>query len=101
MHPTKGFESDSKSNEWMEVSVCGAVFNLNDSRLTPRFSNEVIINANINPQILFACMMYNFVVICLQSIESNILRDGTLIDLCGATLLWRSTESLTKTPVNA
>ena len=24
--------------------------------------------------------------------ESNVLTDGTLIDLCGATLLWRSTE---------
>ena len=24
--------------------------------------------------------------------ENNVLTDGTLIDLCGATLLWRSTE---------
>ena len=24
--------------------------------------------------------------------EDNVLTDGTLIDLCGATLLWRSTE---------
>ena len=24
--------------------------------------------------------------------ESNVLLDGTLIDLCGATLLWRSAE---------
>ena len=28
-------------------------------------------------------------------IESNVLVDGTLIDLCGATLLWRSVEGTT------
>ena len=28
--------------------------------------------------------------------ESNELTDGTLIDLCGATLLWRSTEGMKK-----
>ena len=27
--------------------------------------------------------------------ESNVLVDGTLIDLCGATLLWRSVEGTT------
>ena len=32
--------------------------------------------------------------------ENNILEDGTLIDLCGATLLWRSATGLLKTPVN-
>ena len=26
--------------------------------------------------------------------ENNVLTDGTLIDLCGATLLWRSTEGI-------
>lgn len=31
--------------------------------------------------------------------ENNILQDGTLIDLCGATLLWRSAEGLAKSPV--
>ncbi|XP_042903307.1 protein pellino isoform X2 [Parasteatoda tepidariorum] len=30
--------------------------------------------------------------------DTNILQDGTLIDLCGATLLWRSAEGLTKSP---
>ncbi|CAH1389074.1 unnamed protein product [Nezara viridula] len=29
---------------------------------------------------------------------SNVLQDGTLIDLCGATLLWRSAEGLAKSP---
>lgn len=31
--------------------------------------------------------------------ESNILQDGTLIDLCGATLLWRSASGLANSPV--
>jgi Pellino. len=31
---------------------------------------------------------------------SNVLQDGTLIDLCGATLLWRSAEGLAKSPVS-
>ena len=32
--------------------------------------------------------------------ENNILQDGTLIDLCGATLLWRSAQGLTAAPVS-
>lgn len=28
------------------------------------------------------------------------LQDGTLIDLCGATLLWRSADGLAKSPVS-
>lgn len=32
--------------------------------------------------------------------ETNVLQDGTLIDLCGATLLWRSAEGLGKSPVS-
>jgi len=31
--------------------------------------------------------------------EVNLLVDGSLIDLCGATLLWRSAEGLAKGPV--
>ncbi len=31
--------------------------------------------------------------------ETNILRDGSLVDLCGATLLWRSVEGLANAPV--
>lgn len=31
--------------------------------------------------------------------ENNVLRDGTLIDLCGATLLWRSAVGLLSAPV--
>ena len=32
--------------------------------------------------------------------ENNMLQDGTLIDLCGATLLWRSAQGLTAAPVS-
>jgi hypothetical protein len=66
------------NNEWLEVSVCGAVFTLNDSRLNSPSSHHAIVNSKKNTY-------------------SNILKDGTLIDLCGATLMWRSRESLTKT----
>ena len=31
--------------------------------------------------------------------ESNVLVDGTLIDLCGAILLWRSREGIARMPV--
>lgn len=31
---------------------------------------------------------------------NNVLQDGTLIDLCGATLLWRSAEGLANSPVS-
>ena len=59
------------NGEWLEVSVCGAVFCLNESRLTPCITNKTN--------------------------KTNVLRDGTLIDLCGATLMWRSAESLRHT----
>lgn len=80
MHPPDGFtvgNNTNKANEWMEVSVCGAVFSLKESRLAPcipDYPSQKELN------------------------KTNILRDGTLIDLCGATLLWRSTESLQNTP---
>lgn len=82
MHPSNGFNYSSDNNtknEWMEVSVCGAVFNLDENRLTPCLGTQ-----NLNSD--------------KSNKRSNILRDGTLIDLCGATLLWRSTESLELTP---
>lgn len=95
MHPPNGFkynESISKiSNqlEWLEVSVCGAVFNFNESRLSPTVhlnNNNNIFKINKNEPMI------------QHSNKSNILKDGTLIDLCGATLLWRSADSLKHTP---
>jgi len=86
MHPSNGFYSTSSeykqvAAEWMEVSVCGQVFKLNESRLTPDFKLNNIRQNETEENLL----------------HSNILRDGTLIDLCGATLLWRSVHSLKKT----
>ena len=47
-------------------------------------------------------MEENDPLMCLFQIsdETNVLQDGTLIDLCGATLLWRSHEGLEKSPVS-
>lgn len=85
MHPNVNINDLSNAtkltqnnNEWLEVSVCGAVFTLNDSRLNSPSSHHALVNTKKNTY-------------------SNILKDGTLIDLCGATLMWRSRDSLTKT----
>lgn len=83
MHPKNGFtlgnETSDTQPEWMEVSVCGAVFSLNESRLSPNFNLNNLKHDT-------------------SGLKSNILRDGTLIDLCGATLVWRSVDSLKQTP---
>lgn len=62
-----------KPGIWREVSVGGNVFGLRESRSA----------ASQGPFV---------------SSESNVLVDGTLIDLCGATLLWRSAEGLSRSP---
>ncbi|KAK2160264.1 hypothetical protein LSH36_137g06016, partial [Paralvinella palmiformis] len=73
MHPVGGFSADSKAGIWREISVGGGVYALRESRSTPQKSS-------------------------LVESEDNILRDGTLIDLCGATLLWRSADGLLMSP---
>lgn len=50
---------------WRETSVRGGVYSLRETRSVPSKSQRV-------------------------DSESNVLVDGTLIDLCGATLVWRS-----------
>lgn len=48
-----------------------------------------------------ALIYVNYEVSVFQIIEEdNILFDGTLIDLCGATLLWRSAMGLVASPVS-
>ena len=65
---------DQKSDEsWKELSVCGDVYGL---RATRSHSEK----GSYCPA------------------ADNVLRDGTLIDLCGATLLWRSANSINKRP---
>jgi len=73
MHPDSGFSGCSKPGIWREVSVDGGIYALRESRSTPQKSS-------------------------LVKTENNVLRDGTLIDLCGATLLWRSAAGLLSAP---
>lgn len=97
MHPTTGFTgADSKSNEWMEVSVCGAVFGLNETRQTTSVIAPREASSNVGGNNIRETTDGNNLLSNLQ--KSNVLLDGTLIDLCGATLLWRSAESLQRTP---
>uniref|UniRef100_H2ZZS7 Pellino E3 ubiquitin protein ligase family member 3 n=1 Tax=Latimeria chalumnae TaxID=7897 RepID=H2ZZS7_LATCH len=73
MHPTGGFSEDSSPGVWREISVCGNVYALRETRSAQQ-RGKLVEN------------------------ESNILQDGSLIDLCGATLLWRTMEGLQRTP---
>lgn len=66
-------ECCKQSDQWREVSVCGSVHFIRETR-SASTKGEKIEN------------------------ESNILQDGTLIDLCGATLIWRSAEGLRHSP---
>ncbi|XP_029191242.1 E3 ubiquitin-protein ligase pellino homolog 2-like [Acropora muricata] len=69
MNPTGG--PSCQPTIWREISVCGKVYGLRKTRSTTERGKTV-------------------------EAESNILLDGSLIDLCGAVLLWRSAEALRK-----
>lgn len=58
---------------WREISVCGDVYGLRKTRSMTEKGKSV-------------------------EGESNILLDGSLIDLCGVVLLWRSAEALPEMP---
>lgn len=73
MRPKGGFQATSAPGVWREVSVCGNMYWLRETRSSPQRGK----------------MVEN---------ENNILEDGTLIDLCGASLLWRSASGLRHTP---
>uniref|UniRef100_A0A8B9RNC8 Pellino E3 ubiquitin protein ligase 1b n=1 Tax=Astyanax mexicanus TaxID=7994 RepID=A0A8B9RNC8_ASTMX len=73
MHPRHGFTEDSKPGVWREISVCGNVFTLRETRSAQQRGKMV-------------------------ESETQELVDGSLIDLCGATLLWRTAEGLQRTP---
>ncbi|XP_048475600.1 E3 ubiquitin-protein ligase pellino homolog 1-like [Rhincodon typus] len=73
MHPRQGFSDGSVPGVWREISVCGNVYALRETRSAQQ-RGKLVEN------------------------ESNVLQDGSLIDLCGATLLWRTTEGLDKAP---
>ncbi|XP_062702082.1 protein pellino isoform X1 [Aedes albopictus] len=74
MHPKGQFCGGSaECGLWRETSVGGDVFSLRECRSAQQKGQPV----------------YE---------ETNALQDGTLIDLCGATLLWRSAEGLRHSP---
>nr|XP_023018943.1 protein pellino isoform X1 [Leptinotarsa decemlineata] len=76
MHPRGSFcGGEAKCGYWLETSVGGGIFSLRESR-----------SAQQRGQVIEEV--------------TNVLQDGTLIDLCGATLLWRSAEGLEKSPVS-
>lgn len=58
---------------WREVSVCGEIYSVRETRSSSSRGAKM-------------------------EAETNVLQDGTLIDLCGATLIWRSAEGLAKSP---
>lgn len=61
---------------WREVSVAGGVYGLRESRAARRAGPRIVG-------------------------EKNVLYDGALIDLCGATLLFRSASGLRSSPTRA
>lgn len=73
MQPENGFNGSVIPGKWKEVSVGGAIYHLREAR------SSQIPGAKIDD-------------------SSNVLTDGTLIDLCGTTLLWRSAESINDMP---
>jgi len=82
MHPQTSFcgaddpgKVTAEPGVWRETSVGGGVYGLRESRSAPTKGKPI-------PS------------------ESSELIDGTLIDICGATLLWRSNSGLARSPTN-
>ncbi|EHB09088.1 pellino-like protein 2 [Heterocephalus glaber] len=73
MHPRGGFTEESQPGLWREISVCGDVYTLRETRSAQQRGK-------------------------LVESETNVLQDGSLIDLCGATLLWRTADGLFHAP---
>jgi hypothetical protein len=61
-----------------------------------------VYNTNRKQSIQSVKTLEQLVLMCLFQVddETNVLQDGTFIDLCGVTLLWRSNEGLEKSPVS-
>ncbi|XP_028409832.1 E3 ubiquitin-protein ligase pellino homolog 1-like [Dendronephthya gigantea] len=75
LHPLSGQHGvvDRGPGLWREVSITGDIYALRRAR-SDRGAGKKVAN------------------------ESNVLVDGTLIDLCGAILLWRSREGIANMP---
>lgn len=98
MHPKGSFcGGNAKCGLWRECSVGGDVFSLRESRSAQQKGQPV---SKIHIYLAGQLLYINIYILYLQIYdECNILQDGTLIDLCGATLLWRSAEGLQHSPV--
>lgn len=66
-------DKTSTGGIWREVSVDGGIYAIRESRSAAQKGKRI-------------------------DNEDNILKDGTLIDLCGATLLWRSLDGFKAAP---
>lgn len=99
MHPKGQFcGGNGKCGCWRECSVGGDVFSLRESRSAQQ-KGQPVRYLTTHTQFEFVLKWwYNWLVFQIYE-ESNVLQDGTLIDLCGATLLWRSAEGLESSPV--
>uniref|UniRef100_A0A8C6TH86 Pellino n=1 Tax=Neogobius melanostomus TaxID=47308 RepID=A0A8C6TH86_9GOBI len=75
MNPGPGFTGLFQPGLWKEVSVCGNIFTLRETRSAQKRGARV-------------------------KGESNLLFDGSLVDLCGVTLLWRSSAGLSLCPTD-
>jgi len=76
MKPQNGFTHQSEVTHWKEVSVCGEIYLPRESRSAQKPGAKI-------------------------ENDDNVLVNGTLIDLCGVTLLWRlsgNQESCMPTP---
>ncbi|VDO57993.1 unnamed protein product [Haemonchus placei] len=73
LHPNRNTEDVPPMYVWREVSVDGDIYTLRETRSSN--ARGVLV-----PE------------------ETNMLQDGSLIDLCGATLLWRTADGLRKSP---
>uniref|UniRef100_A0A3B4WBH9 Pellino FHA domain-containing protein n=1 Tax=Seriola lalandi dorsalis TaxID=1841481 RepID=A0A3B4WBH9_SERLL len=107
MHP-EGFPEDPKQGLWREISVCGDVYALRETRSGPSRGKLVSFHVHtlLFKSIKVAWFIFGLMVsVCLSMRElfqaegeSSALRDGSLVDLCGATLLWRTGEGLMRAP---
>lgn len=100
MHPG-GFPEDPKQGLWREISVCGDVYALRETRSGP--SRGKLVRWVVTVAVFGSPWQRWFWVVLLWLLqqaegESSALRDGSLVDLCGATLLWRTGEGLMRAP---
>lgn len=99
MHPKGGFTEESKPGVWREISVCGDVYTLRETR-SAQTPGKLVSGPAAGGRVGLARAVLRSVILSCPQVEneSNILQDGSLVDLCGATLLWRTTQGLFHTP---